>query len=84
MFYKWSLWFLCSVKVFIIKVFWNFTSPWFGFSYPSMDFDVYNDIDCKMLHGEGVQFINVIDVTNELIQGVGALNVAKTMIERVI
>jgi hypothetical protein len=49
-----------------------------------MDFDVYNDIDCKMLHGEGVQFINVIDVTNELIQGVGALNVAKTMIERVI
>ncbi len=49
-----------------------------------MDCDVYNDIDCKALHGEGVQFTNVIDVTNELIQGVGALNVAKTMIEGMI
>jgi hypothetical protein len=45
---------LCSAKVPIVKVFQDFTSPWFGFSYLSMDFDVDYDIDYKTLHGEGV------------------------------
>jgi hypothetical protein len=45
---------LCFTKIPIVKVFQDFTSPWFGFSYLSMDFDVYYDIDCKALHGEGV------------------------------
>jgi hypothetical protein len=43
-----------------------------------MNFDAYYDIDCESLHGEGpsLQFIGVMSITNESIQGVRALDVA--------
>jgi hypothetical protein len=56
------------------------------FSYPSMDFDVYYDIDCEALHGEGgsLQFTSVIGIINELIQRVAILDVVEVMIKGVI
>jgi hypothetical protein len=55
------------------------------FSYPSMDFDVYHDIDCEMLHGKGgsLQFTGVIGIIRELIQGDGVFDVVEVMIEGV-
>jgi hypothetical protein len=52
MFCMWGLGFLCFMKVLIVKVFRGFTSPYSCFSYLSMDFNVYINIDCETLLGE--------------------------------
>jgi len=51
-----------------------------------MNFDVYYDIDYEALHGEArsLQMTSVIDVTSELIQGVGTFDVVEVVIEGVI